>query len=67
MLGWGQVIADQTIADWTPFKAEITYSESGKTRKPTHIVIVCSASIYGDYLTGGENSMLWLDDLELNY
>ncbi|MBP3356639.1 MAG: DUF4493 domain-containing protein [Rikenellaceae bacterium] len=67
VLGWGQVIADQTIADWTPFKAEITYSESGKTRKPTHIVIVCSASIYGDYLTGGENSMLWLDDLELNY
>lgn len=67
VLGWGQIIADQTIADWTPFEVEITYSENGKTRKPTHIVIVCSASIYGDYLTGGEGSTLWLDDLELNY
>lgn len=37
------------------------------TEKPSHIIIVCSASKYGDYMTGGEGSTLWLDDLELIY
>ena len=36
-------------------------------RKPTHIIIVCSASKYGDYFTGGVGSTLYLDDLELIY
>ena len=35
--------------------------------KPTHIIIVCSASKYGDYMTGGEGSTLYLDDFELIY
>lgn len=35
-------------------------------RKPTAIIIVASASKYGDYFSGG-NSTMWLDDLELIY
>lgn len=35
--------------------------------KPTHIIIVCSASKYGDYMVGGDGSIMYLDDFELIY
>ena len=35
--------------------------------KPTHIIIVCSASKYGDYMTGSTSSVMYIDDLELIY
>lgn len=37
------------------------------TEKPTHIIIVCSASKYGDYMTGGEGSTMYVDDFSLVY
>lgn len=45
----------------------ITWREKAKTTKPTHIIIVCSASKYGDYLEGAEGSLMYLDDFELVY
>ena len=36
-------------------------------RRPTCIIIVASASKYGDYFTGSTSSTMWLDDLELIY
>lgn len=36
-------------------------------RKPTDIIVVGSASKYGDYFTGSTGSTMWLDDLELIY
>ncbi len=36
-------------------------------RKPTHIVVVASASKYGDFFTGSSSSKLWMDDIELIY
>lgn len=35
--------------------------------KPTHIIVVCSASKYGDYMVGGNGSVMYLDDFELIY
>lgn len=37
------------------------------TKKPTHLIIVCSASKYGDYFYGSDSSVLNLDDFELVY
>lgn len=37
------------------------------TDQPTHIIVVCSSSKYGDYMTGGEGSTLYVDDLSLIY
>lgn len=34
---------------------------------PTHIIISCAASQYGDYFTGSTSSRLWLDKFELIY
>ena len=35
--------------------------------QPTHLIIVCAASKYGDYMTGGEGSTLYVDDFSLVY
>lgn len=34
---------------------------------PTHIVISCASSQYGDYFSGSTESMLWIDAAELIY
>lgn len=45
----------------------IEYNDKAQTQKPTHLVIVCSASKYGDYFIGGEGSTMYVDDFELVY
>lgn len=45
----------------------IEYYEAAKSKKPLFLVIVCSASKYGDYFSGGEGSTMVLDDFELIY
>ncbi|MBD9167536.1 MAG: DUF4493 domain-containing protein [Parabacteroides johnsonii] len=47
------------------FEIDIKYRDL--TRKPTYILIVASASKYGDYFTGGEGSTLYIDEFELQY
>lgn len=44
-----------------------TYNERAKTTRPTHLVIVASASKYGDYFSGSAGSVMYLDDFELIY
>lgn len=39
----------------------------GNQRKPTSIIIVASASKFGDYFQGSTSSKMWLDDMELIY
>lgn len=46
------------------FEVPITYSADGM---PQRILIVASASKYGDYFAGSSGSTMWLDDLELVY
>ena len=36
-------------------------------RIPERIILVASASRYGDYFEGSTGSTMWLDDLELIY
>lgn len=51
--------------DYVEFSIPIKYKNL--TEKPTHIIIVCSASKYGDYMTGGAGSKLYVDDFSLIY
>lgn len=46
---------------------ELKYKDKAKTTEATHLIIVASASKYGDYFTGGDGSILYLDDFELVY
>lgn len=50
---------------WTEVNIPLVYRDL--TRKPTHLLVVFSASKYGDYMHGGEGSTLYLDDFELVY
>lgn len=45
----------------------IEYKANAKTLKPTHLVIVCSASKFGDYFCGSSSSVMIVDDFELVY
>ncbi|MDE5806863.1 MAG: PCMD domain-containing protein, partial [Muribaculaceae bacterium] len=45
----------------------ITYNERAKTQRPMYLVIVVSASKYGDYFSGAAGSVFYLDDFELVY
>lgn len=58
--------ASQTdMQEYKRFEIDIKYRDL--TRKPTYILIVASASKYGDYFTGGEGSTLYVDEFELSF
>lgn len=46
---------------------ELALDYRATNRKPTYIMVVCSASKYGDFFTGGAGSTLWIDNFELLY
>lgn len=50
---------------WVEVTIPLEYSNL--TLEPTHIIISCAASKYGDYFEGCEKSVMWLDDFELIY
>lgn len=45
----------------------LTYKASAAKEKPLYLVIVCTASYYGDFFDGGEGSTMYVDDFELVY
>ena len=50
---------------WQQFTIDLQYRDL--TRTPKYIIVVASASKYGDYFTGSTNSVMYVDDLELIY
>ncbi len=76
VIAYGELMINEDL-DWTEFEIELEYRdlvdssgnvvESAYSRVPTHIVVVCSSSRYGDYFTGSTDSDLWIDDFELLY
>ena len=51
--------------DWIQVTIPLEYRSL--TTYPTHIIISCAASMYGDYFSGYDDSKLWLDGMELLY
>lgn len=54
-----------TNGQWQEVNIPLVYRDL--TRKPTHLLVVFSASKYGDYFHGGAGSTLYVDDFELVY
>lgn len=50
---------------WREITIPIEYYD--ETSYPTHIIISCASSYYGDYFTGCDSSKLWIDKMELVY
>ncbi len=45
----------------------LEYRDRAATDKPLYLVIVVSASKYGDFFSGSDKSVVYLDDFELVY
>ena len=65
VVAYGELVLDRSVTEWQEFTIKLDYRATDIV--PTHIVLVCSASRYGDYYTGSRNSILWVDDFELVY
>lgn len=65
VIAYGEMPLRESVEGWTEFTIPLEYRSTG--RIPTHLVIVCSSSRYGDYFTGSTQSVMWLDDFELVY
>lgn len=71
IIAYGEKVFTEAYKDGENMKEltiELDYDSYGGTqRKPTSIIIVSSASRYGDYFEGSTSSKMWLDDMELIY
>lgn len=70
VLAYGQVTWTENFgADGQMEKIEIplVYNDRAKTQKPLYLVMVASASKFGDYFSGSSKSVMYLDDVELIY
>ncbi|MCQ2167349.1 MAG: PCMD domain-containing protein [Bacteroidales bacterium] len=65
VIAYGAFTSDKTIAEWT--RVEIPLDYVSTSRVPTHIIVSCAASMLGDYFTGSSSSVLWVDDVRLEY
>lgn len=65
VIAYGNFQLGETVNNYREFEIKLDYRATD--RVPTHIVIVASASKYGDYFTGGNGSVLYIDDFELLY
>lgn len=63
LIAFGELKTDQSNSDYKEFRIPIKYKDYAT--KPTYIVMVASASKYGDYFTGSTSSVLLLDECEL--
>lgn len=69
-IAYGELPVDQCVntnGEWKEFNIPLQYKESQFGEQPTHLIIVCSSSKYGDYFTGGKGSTLYVDDFSLVY
>lgn len=65
VVGYGELLMDYSTPEWTQVTIPIEYVATD--RRPTHIIVVCSGSRYGDYFTGSTQSLMYVDDVELIY
>ncbi|MGM9735558.1 MAG: DUF4493 domain-containing protein [Candidatus Cryptobacteroides sp.] len=67
--GYQQINGGEKISAETSVWRQITIplNYHTQTEYPTHIIVSCAASKYGDYFTGSDDAKLWLDKIELIY
>lgn len=67
IIAYGELPQAECVATdgWKEVNIPLVYRSL--ERKPTHIIIVMSASKYGDYFVGSDSSVMYVDDFELVY
>lgn len=57
--------ANEAATTWTQVTVNLDYTNYNAV--PTHIIVSCAASRYGDYFTGYSDSKFYIDEFELLY
>jgi len=68
IIAYGELSAEEakgTNGQWKEFTIDLEYRDL--TRVPKYIIVVASASKYGDFFTGSTSSVMYIDDFELVY
>ncbi len=65
VIAYAELIKGETVSSWTQTDLTLDYRYTDRT--PKYILVVCAASKYGDYFTGGSGSTLYVDNFELIY
>lgn len=64
VIGYGEVTYNANTNGYIEFSIDIEY-KNGKT--PSYIAVVCAASKYGDYFTGGVGTLMYLDEFTFEF
>lgn len=65
IIAYAELIQGSSTSTYQQKDLVLDYRYTNRT--PKYIVVVATASKYGDYFTGGVGSKLWLDNFELIY
>ena len=65
IIAYAEFYSGTSVTEYTPI--ELTLNYRATNRVPTYLVLVCSASKYGDFFTGGAGSVLYVDEFTLEY
>lgn len=65
IVGYGEMEYSGTMDDFKEFVIDINYKDTSKI--PSYIQITCSTSKYGDYFTGADGAVLWVDEFSFEW
>ena len=67
IIAYGSITDEEAkgTGEWQEFTIDLKYRDL--TRIPKYIIVVASASKYGDYFTGSSKSVMLIDEFELVY
>ncbi|MBR3514248.1 MAG: PCMD domain-containing protein [Bacteroidaceae bacterium] len=64
IIAYAQMTCGRDVDSWTTEQLKLDYRSN---RTPKYIIVVAASSKYGDYFTGGETSLMKIDNLRLIY
>lgn len=65
IIGYGDLQFSGTMDGYQPFEIEIKYRST--SRVPSYVLITAAASKYGDFFTGGNGAVLYVDEFSFDY
>ena len=65
IIAMAQLQSGDVVSEYKQFEIEFKYRST--QRKPKYLISVIAASKYGDYFTGGDGSLLVVDEFEFDY
>ena len=64
IIGYGKIVFDSNMTAYKKFRIDIDYRSN---RTPKYVVICGASSALGDYFTGADGSVLYLDEFKFVY